>query len=104
MQQTNFLFIETVNVFFHIQTASEFRNWLLFYAIPCVQGILREDFRYHFALLVEGIYILLGDEITQSSLEKAKNMLLEFYRLYPKYYGMCKTASWDAFTLLGLQE
>ena len=96
--------MKTINVFFHILTASEFRNWLLFYAIPCVQGILRDEFLYHFALLVEGIYILLGDQITQSCLEKAKKMLLEFYRLYPKYYGMCKTVSWDACTLLCPQE
>ena len=69
-------------------TASEFRNWLLFYGIPCMQGILQDHFLYHFALLVEGIYIILGDEITEDLLKRAKCLLLEFYKLYLDYYGL----------------
>ena len=43
--------------------ASEVRTFLLFYSIPCLYGILPEQYFQHHILLVEAIYLLLQDSI-----------------------------------------
>ena len=48
--------------FGHLQ-ASELRTFLPFYSIPCLYGILSEQYFPHYVLLVEGIYPLLQDSI-----------------------------------------
>ncbi|KAL1436747.1 hypothetical protein MTO96_049390 [Rhipicephalus appendiculatus] len=48
--------------------ASEWRSWLLFYAVPCCLGILPHRYINHFMLLVEGIFMLLREELTESQL------------------------------------
>ncbi|KAJ8310134.1 hypothetical protein KUTeg_011999 [Tegillarca granosa] len=44
---------------------TELQSWLLYYAIPCLTGILKEKYLEHFALLSEAIYLTLGDAITE---------------------------------------
>lgn len=67
--------------------ATELQAWLLFYCIPCVQGILPAKYLDHFSLLSEGIYILLGDSITPQALIRAESLLKKFYQSYSKLYG-----------------
>lgn len=71
--------------------ATELQAWLLYYAVPCLQGILPDIFLEHFALLSEGVYLLLKDHITEEDLERAETVLKIFYRqfctLYPE--GTC---------------
>ena len=45
--------------------ASEWRNWLLFYAIPCLSGIIPGRYLRHFGLLSEAIFLLSRDIITE---------------------------------------
>ena len=68
--------------------ASEFQMWLLFYALPCLTGILKEEYFNHLALLIEGIYILLGDNITPANLERTSSALSQFYEDFSKLYGI----------------
>ncbi|KAK6492328.1 hypothetical protein HHUSO_G4649 [Huso huso] len=58
--------------------ASEWRNWLLFYSLPCLKGILPERYLKHFALLVEAIYLPLQSQILPQDVNNADILLLEF--------------------------
>lgn len=48
--------------------AHELQVWLLYYSSVVLQGILPEDYYQHHLLLVEGIYLLLMDSITESDI------------------------------------
>lgn len=63
--------------------ASEYRTWLLFYALPVMDGILPEKQYQHFMLLVQAIYILLKESISPEDLTKA-SLLLEHFCLRAK--------------------
>ncbi|PFX13893.1 hypothetical protein AWC38_SpisGene21989 [Stylophora pistillata] len=76
--------LETSRAYFK---ASELQAWLLFYSIPCLIDILPEKYLQHFACLVEGIYILLGDNITPDLLSLARDVLFSFYRDHQVLYG-----------------
>lgn len=72
-------------------SASELQSWLLYYSIPCLVGYLPDKYLRHYAHLAEGIYILLGDEISQSSLSRAGDLLNTFYKDFQELYGMVTT-------------
>jgi len=67
--------------------ASELQAWLLYYSVPCLIDILPERYLQHFASLVEGVYILLGDNITPPLLDLARDMLSNFYKNHQVLYG-----------------
>ncbi|KAI4799983.1 hypothetical protein KUCAC02_016521 [Chaenocephalus aceratus] len=67
--------------------ATEFQMWLLFYALPCLDGILGDKYLCHFAHLSEAVHILLGDKITAESLEIAASLLDIFYKDFADCYG-----------------
>ena len=71
----------------HHLKASELEMWLIFYSIPCLIDFMKPAFLNHLALLVEGIYILLGNDITEHKLNRAETVLLEFYALFADFYG-----------------
>ena len=58
--------------------ASELRTFLLFYSIPCLYGILPEQYFQHYILLVEAIYLLLQDSILPGDIAKASALLKHF--------------------------
>ncbi|KAL1447832.1 hypothetical protein MTO96_044210 [Rhipicephalus appendiculatus] len=67
--------------------ASEWRSWLLFYAVPCCLGILPHRYINHFMLLVEGIFMLLREELTESQLLHAGRLLQDFVSRTLTLYG-----------------
>lgn len=67
--------------------AHEFKYWLLFYAVPCLTGILKPIYLNHFTLLSEAIFIFLKTKITQTDLKKASQNLRKFVVDFEKYYG-----------------
>ncbi|XP_021372025.1 uncharacterized protein LOC110462399 [Mizuhopecten yessoensis] len=67
--------------------ATELQSWLLYYAFPCVSPFLKEEYLENLACLSEGIHILLGDCITQQLLEKAFELLDQFYGSFQQLYG-----------------
>ena len=66
--------------------ASEFRAWLLFYAIPILSEFLHRDYLHHLNLLVKSMHILLNSEIRHSDLFTAEKMLSVFYQTSVKLY------------------
>ena len=71
----------------HRYKASEFQMWLLFYWIPCLTDYLKPEYLDHFALLVEGIFILLSDSISQEQLARAEIVIHTFYQHFEDLYG-----------------
>lgn len=67
--------------------ASELQNWLLHYSVPCLDGIMENKYMENLCYLVEGVYILLGDSISQESLDRAGDMLRQFYITFEQLYG-----------------
>lgn len=76
--------LETSRAYFK---ASELQAWLLYYSVPCLIDILPERYLQHFACLVEGVYILLGDNITPELLAMARDLLFRFYKDHQVLYG-----------------
>lgn len=70
--------------------ATEFKSFLLYYAIPCLQGILNRKYLKHFALLVEAVGLLLKCGITENDLERSENLLNRFVQDFEKLYGSDK--------------
>ena len=48
--------------------AHELKVWLLHYSPVILNRYLREDYYQHHLLLVEGIYLLLKDEVTNEDI------------------------------------
>ncbi|XP_049520784.1 uncharacterized protein LOC119444981 [Dermacentor silvarum] len=59
--------------------ASEWKWWLLFYAVPYLDGILEKKYHEHICLLVNGIFLLLKDEISKNDLKEA----MDHHRIMP---------------------
>ena len=68
-------------------TASEFQNWVLLYAIPVLEGILPEPYYGHFGKLICAISILLSCEIDRSLLTRAEMYLNDFCKGMEELYG-----------------
>lgn len=66
--------------------ASEFRAFLLYYAIPLLIEFLPMDYIHHLYLLVRSLHILLGTKISFNDINKAEEMLAIFYNAIPFLY------------------
>ena len=67
--------------------ASEFRNWMLFYSLPLLLNVLPPLYVHHYALLVCAMHILLQEQLSDSKIQAAEAMLMDFYKLLPELYG-----------------
>lgn len=67
--------------------AHEWEHWLLYYSLPVLKGILPEKYLCHWALLIEGISILLGTELTPEQLSHADAALVYFVGCVQSLYG-----------------
>ncbi|XP_073716926.1 uncharacterized protein [Misgurnus anguillicaudatus] len=69
--------------------ASEYRNFLLFYSIPCLIGILPSDYLEHLLLLVQATYCLLKDDMSSHDIDVAEHLLKTFVSRFERLYGKC---------------
>lgn len=67
--------------------AHELKYWLLFYAVPCLTGILKPMYLDHLSLLSESLFIFLKTRITDADHKKASDNLRKFVVDFQKYYG-----------------
>ena len=68
-------------------TASALEKWYLFYAVPCLNGILPQSHFDNVCLHVNGIFILLGDSILNLDLDVA----WKDYHSFESVYGTSNT-------------
>lgn len=64
--------------------ASEWRNWLLYYSIPCLIDIIRESELKLLCLLSEAIHILCRSDIDMNELARARSLLQQYRLDYEK--------------------
>ena len=50
--------------------ASELCAFLLYYSLPCLWGLLEEEYFQHYLLLVDAVFLLLQSSISPSDIEK----------------------------------
>ncbi|KAI7789722.1 hypothetical protein IRJ41_011699 [Triplophysa rosa] len=67
--------------------AHEWQNWLLYYSLPVLKGILPNKYLCHWALLVEGVSILLGSDIGQEDIDHAHQALELYVKSVQSLYG-----------------
>ena len=67
--------------------ASEWLYWILFYALPCLHGLLPRKNLNHLALFVSAMTILLSDSITKDMLQRARKLLIKFVLNFGRLYG-----------------
>lgn len=75
-------------VYFLNSLATEFRNWLFYYSLPCMKDILNDEFFQHYSLFVGGIFLLSSRSVSPEQLELAGNLLMHFVEMFDAYYGM----------------
>lgn len=66
--------------------ASEWRSWLIFYSLVCLDEILPRKYLSHFALLVTAIHILMEESIPRDKLRYAHELILKFVVLFQLYF------------------
>ncbi|KAF7996964.1 hypothetical protein HCN44_005241 [Aphidius gifuensis] len=69
-------------------TASEWRNWTLFYSLPCLKRVLQPVYFDHFALIVNAAYILNSDSIDEKNLKLAKKQLSKYVEDMATLWGL----------------
>ena len=67
--------------------ATEWRSWLLFYSLICLQGLVPTEVLNHYALLVESIFILLQDSISEAELRACEEKLILFVAQCQEMFG-----------------
>lgn len=72
---------------FHLYKATELFNWLLYYSIPTLNGILPEIFLQHWILLVIPIYNLTRQRINKTQIDESENLLAQFVKEISRLYG-----------------
>ncbi|XP_062247149.1 uncharacterized protein LOC133956257 [Platichthys flesus] len=67
--------------------AHEWQHWLLYYSLPVLKGILPQRYHSHWALLIEGISILLGSELNAELINHSHVSLVYFVGAVQSLYG-----------------
>ncbi|KAH9383003.1 hypothetical protein HPB48_023638 [Haemaphysalis longicornis] len=67
--------------------ATEWKFWLLYYGMPCLEGILPSKYVEHFSLLSQSVFMLLKSKIEESEVFLAGEMLKKFVEGVPTLYN-----------------
>ena len=68
---------------------AELRSWFFYYSIPGIYDLPRPDYlyHYHYAALVEGIYLLCQDSISETDICRREELLHYFVFMMAPLYG-----------------
>jgi len=67
--------------------AREYLVWIVFYAVPCLMGLLKNEYLLHFSLLSAAVTILLQKSVTVHDLREADRLLWMYAVFYQNYFG-----------------
>ncbi|XP_064462441.1 uncharacterized protein LOC135373082 [Ornithodoros turicata] len=67
--------------------ASEWKNWVLYYMLPTLNGILSTSFLIHASLLTEGLFLLLQNSVTDAHVRRAEYLFKTFVYDTARLYG-----------------
>lgn len=83
--------------------AHEWRNWLLYYCIPCCCLSLPQRYLRHFALVSEAIFILLQNSLTLDQINRAEHLLRTSVSRASNLYGQ-RCMSFNLHQLLHIPQ
>ncbi|XP_075534691.1 uncharacterized protein LOC142569066 [Dermacentor variabilis] len=83
--------------------ASEWKHWLLFYALPCLDGLIPHEYWRHLVKLSEAVHILLREEISTQQIDHAERLLSMFAARCEALYGVT-AATFNVHQLYHLAE
>lgn len=83
--------------------AHEWQHWLLYYSLAVLKGVLPQKYHAHWALLIEGISILLGSELTTDLIHHAHEALVYFVGGMQSLYGE-ENMTFNIHSLLHLSQ
>lgn len=83
--------------------AHEWRNWLLFYCLPCCRPVLPQRYFRHFSILSEAIFVLLLPELSSDQIDHTGSLLTTFVSQAAGLYGQ-RCMSFNVHQLLHLAE
>lgn len=81
--------------------ATEFRLFIMYTAMVFLRDKLSDDWYYHTILLIVAIRILSDENTCQVNVEHAQEILNEFVKLFPQFYGL-KHVNYNVHSLLHL--
>ena len=84
-------------------TATEWRNWLLYYSLPLLSGRLPSRLLKHWSLLVAAVFALLSNRVSEASVCLAEKQLEEFVSRVGQLYGR-EHMTYNVHTLLHLGD
>lgn len=64
--------------------ATEWKNWIQFYALPCLEGTIRNCDLQHLSLLSRVAWIMHKDSISIDELQKARLLLEKYVKIFKK--------------------
>lgn len=67
--------------------AHELRAWLLHYSPIALRGILPDIYYQHYLLLVEGVYLLLKDEVDKDDINQSSRLFNHYCFMFAPLYG-----------------
>ncbi|KAK3925287.1 60 kDa chaperonin [Frankliniella fusca] len=67
--------------------ASEWRSWLLFYCIVCLQGILKDKYIVHLSKLSAAAYTLLKGSVSVEEVKETHLLIISYQIEYQEYFG-----------------
>ncbi|XP_037504319.2 uncharacterized protein LOC119379180 [Rhipicephalus sanguineus] len=83
--------------------AVEWQQWLLWFSVPCLHGILPTDYFKHFTLLVKGVSLLLMDSVSSMDVSESASLLAKFVVGVQFLYGE-KEMTFNVHQLLHLPK
>lgn len=67
---------------------SEWRNWLIFYAVPCLLGLIKPEYLDILASLSYACFLLSQDSIEQEEIDEAERLLLRVGTSFERIFGV----------------
>lgn len=83
--------------------ATEWKFWILYYALPCLQDVLPNRFLKHLALLSHSTFLLLKKRVEERDIAQAGQLLQDFVKEVPNLYGET-AATFNIHQLLHLSK
>ena len=72
----------------HLFIAHELGVWLLHYSRVVLHSILPVEYYQHHLLLIEGIYLLVKEEVSDGDIAQSQRVLKHYCFLFGSYYGI----------------
>ena len=82
-----FLCLHVLLIVRTILIAHELRAWLLHYSAVVLHGVLPQEYYQHHLLLVEGVFLLLKEEVANEDIEQSTRLLQHYCFMFPFLYG-----------------